>query len=317
MSRILVSSEQIQASYLAACHLDLAALKPGNVSLDVPGHGMTAVDFERSADASAPILGEAGLELGKRIRLATAATRARVGCNTNLGILLLCTPLAQACLEPATERGPSSLRRRLQGVLARGGREQTEQVFTAIRLAAPGGLGTSPQHDVGAPALVGLREAMREAADRDLIARQYATGFEDVFTFALPALHAAQSRTPDDCRAATDLFLALLSRFPDSHIQRRHGKQTAQRVCADAAAAYEAWLGESPRAGRARLLQLDACFKAAAINPGTTADLTVATIFLDRLLVAAGLFAGEKRRHPTRHPRLHLGGAPLISTLML
>lgn len=318
MNLVLVSSERVRDSYLAACRLDLMAVKPGNVSLDVPGHGMTADDFQRSADASAPILGAGGFGLGERIRRATEATRSRVGCNTNLGILLLCAPLAQAGLEPvAREFGKCKLRQRLEGVLASADRDEAELVFAAIRLAAPGGLGTSRQHDVMAPAQVGLREAMAEAASRDHIARQYATGFEDLFSIALPALRAARSRTLDDSRAATDLFLTLLARFPDSHIQRRHGERIALRVSTEADAAYKAWLSDPPAAGQTRLRLLDARFKDAGINPGTTADLTVATLFLDRLLAAADEIAGDERRQPTRFSSLHFGAAPLISTLMI
>lgn len=319
MNRAFTLPEQVRGSYLAACHLDVAALKPGNVSRVAPGHGMTAEDFLCSAEVSAPIITEPSASLGERVRLAVEATRTRVGCNTNLGILLLCAPLAQACLDAPAEgaRGIRQMKGRLRQVLDAASMADTEQVFAAIRLAAPGGLGTNVRHDVNDAARVPLCVAMAEAADRDFIARQYATCFEDIFSVALPALDAARSRTRSPRRAVTDLYLALLSRFPDTHVRRRHGDAVAERVSADAAAAYSSWLRESPVAGDALLRRLDIRFKAEGVNPGTTADLTVATLFLDRLLTAAVRHAGGERRQSMRHLRLHLCGTPLISTLTI
>ncbi len=86
----------IEAAFREACAAELAALKPGNVHRHAAGHGMTMDDFVRSADAAARPLCRTGATLGERILDAVAATRAAVGQNTNLGIVLLCAPLAMA-----------------------------------------------------------------------------------------------------------------------------------------------------------------------------------------------------------------------------
>jgi len=166
----------IADAYREACGLELAALKPGNVHRDADGHGMTVDDFLRSAEASAGPLTEPGPALGERIYRAVSATRAAVACNTNLGILLLCAPLIQAALDPT---GCGGLRRRLVGVLNAADRTDTDWLFRAIRLAAPGGLGVAPEHDVSGEALATPLEVMAAAAYRDQIARQYADGFRD------------------------------------------------------------------------------------------------------------------------------------------
>ena len=67
--------------------------------------------------------------------------------NTNLGILLLCAPLAAAA-----ERGGTDLEATLAGILKNLDRGDAEQVFRAIRLANPGGLGEVPRYDVRGPA---------------------------------------------------------------------------------------------------------------------------------------------------------------------
>ncbi|MCF7985639.1 MAG: triphosphoribosyl-dephospho-CoA synthase [Thiohalocapsa sp.] len=311
MSAVGRRADAVARAYLAACRLDVQAPKPGNVSVGSAGHGMDADDFLRSAEASAEQLARPGASLGERILLAVAATRRVRDCNTNLGIVLLCAPLAQAALDYPDTPLPAAVRR----VLREAGIEDTEQVYAAIRLAAPGGLGASERHDVRGPARVPLVRAMAEAAARDRIARQYGTGYRDVLGLAAPRLAAARRAGMGELDAVTELFLFLLSRFPDSHIQRKFGEATALRVLARARAVRP--LPGAPKTTCAASLQhFDRLLKRARINPGTTADLTVAALFLERLRNAAARNPGDDRRHTGRGLRLHLGGASLISTFI-
>ncbi|MCA1852023.1 MAG: triphosphoribosyl-dephospho-CoA synthase, partial [Beggiatoa sp.] len=135
----------VREAVLASCRLDVLAFKPGSVSLPSPGHGMTAKDFLTSAEAVAPILSAPGLSLGRRVLTSVEATRRAVGCNTNLGIVLLCAPLAQAALEAGVSR---DWRPHLRAVLHTLDVQNTRDVFRAIVLAAPAGLGQSGRHDV-------------------------------------------------------------------------------------------------------------------------------------------------------------------------
>ena len=144
-------------------------------------------DFVQSAEASAAPIAARGARVGVRIRAAVAATLSAVGQNTNLGIILLCAPLAAA-----VEIAHVALRPALAGVLDSLDKADAADVFSAIAAANPGGLGRATRHDVNAPATATLREAMAEAADRDRIARQYVTAYEDVFLIGLPALAAAR-----------------------------------------------------------------------------------------------------------------------------
>ena len=88
-----ISPVKLQQAYLEACESELQAFKPGNVSVHSAGHDMTVEDFRRSAGASALPLCDPALSLGGRIYRAIAETRKAVGCNTNLGIVLLAAPL--------------------------------------------------------------------------------------------------------------------------------------------------------------------------------------------------------------------------------
>src|SRR5580704_12120833 len=89
-------SESLRRAFIEVCTLELRALKPGNVHDYAAGHGMSVGDFVTSAEAAATPLCRARHGVGARIRDAAAATRAAVGCNTNLGILLLAAPLLAA-----------------------------------------------------------------------------------------------------------------------------------------------------------------------------------------------------------------------------
>jgi len=272
----------VAAAYRDACLAELVALKPGNVHVFAGGHDMTAADFEASAQASAPAMGAPALSVGARIFEAIRRTRETVGRNTNLGIVLLCSPLAQAALTPIS----GSLRDRLREVLQQLDVADAERAFAAIRMAEPAGLGAAPRHDVRAPPTVSLAVAMAAAADRDRIAEQYAGGFADIFELGLPRLRAGLTRWRSERWATTSTYLTFVARLPDSHIARKYGMERAQSVSA-MTQPYAGRLDEAmdPERLAAHLLAFDRELKTAGLNPGTSADLTVACLFAHRLEV--------------------------------
>jgi triphosphoribosyl-dephospho-CoA synthase len=269
----------IAAAFTAACRDELDALKPGNVHHFAGSDRKSVGAFVRSADVAAPALCAAGARVGVRILAAVEATSAAVGSNTNLGIILLCAPLAAAAEAPS-----SDLRTALGRVLADLDSLDADLAFRAIVRAAPAGLGHAEQHDVFAPATVTLRQAMAAAADRDRIAAQYDSIFADVFMLGEPLLNSALLRAPHPRWATLAVYLAFLSAFPDSHIVRKHGTAVAEETRRIAATFHQrAQALGSPDALLADLLAWDTALKAGGINPGTSADLTVATLFTHRL----------------------------------
>ena len=286
-------TEHARVCFLRACELDVAVRKPGNVSLASPGHGMQAAMFSASAQAAAGPLFEAGARVGERIEASVAATWAAAGCNTNLGILLLCAPIAMAVESRPEAAGPAALQAAVEAVLADLDVTDAAAAYRAIARANPGGLGSAPSQDVQRPPSIALRAAMTLAAPRDSIARQYRDGFVDLFELGLPALGEGFSLLSDAgaVAAVQRLYLLLLSRFADSHIVRNRGAAVAHIVMS----AAQAW---TVRAAQARALEADAglgadfvawdeSLKSARINPGTTADLTVATLLIAGLSAPA------------------------------
>jgi triphosphoribosyl-dephospho-CoA synthase len=275
-----VISRRVAAdAFIAACRDELAAPKPGNVHAYAPGHRMTMAQFVDSSAAAADPLCAPAARVGVRIRGAVEATIKAAGANTNLGIVLLCAPLAAAAeLESLELR--AALVRVLDGLDIR----DADDAFVAIVQAAPAGLGRAERHDVFAPAQATLKQAMAAAADRDSIARQYATAFADVFDLGMTLHAVAMTRWSDPKWATLAVYLGFLSKFPDSHIVRKQGAEAAAEVCR-IATKFNAllWSAQQPADLLDDFLTWDAALKTRGINPGTSADLTVATLFGCRL----------------------------------
>lgn len=268
-------AERVESIFAKACRLDVVAIKPGNVSLCSDGHGMRAEDFLISARAAAPVLAEPSLTVGERIRTAIAATRAAVECNTNLGIVLLLAPIANAVLE----RRGDDLRASLAEVLENLTVDDAKHCYAGIQLAKPAGIGVVPEQDVSQEPDANLGEVMRLAHSRDTIARQYITDFEDVFCTGLPNLFHYRARWHSLAWACSACYLSFLSLHPDSHVVRKHGSVVAEEVrqrAREVAKALKAC--ENPRRLRPVLTAFDDELKTRGVNPGTSADLTVASV---------------------------------------
>lgn len=278
--RFPLSPAVISQVFIVACHAELTALKPGNVHIHSAGHDMEVRHFEQAARAAAPFLGQPGGGVGRIIRQAVDASMKAAGCNTNLGIILLCAPLAVAAGEMG--RG-NPLSHRLAGVLSGLDKADAEDTFAAIAHADPGGLGEAGSGDVRSAAEMSLMEAMRLAANRDRIALAYVTGYADIFEFALPLLKQAREVAETADLAVTTLHMNLLARYPDTHIARKFGPETAESVRKEALRLLAAGQSAATNAHVAMLGQFDSTLKARGLNPGTTADFVVATLFTEAL----------------------------------
>jgi len=282
-----IDAAALRGAFLRACRAELEALKPGNVHVHAEGHGMTVKDFLVSAEAAAGPLCEPRKSAGARIRAAVEASWAAVPLNTNLGIVLLSAPLL--C---AAERGTGPLQDRLRAILGRLTVPDAVDAFAAIRAANPAGLGRVEAQDVGVPPTLTLLEAMRFAADRDLIARQYATGYADVFATGVGRITAARRAGHPADWIATLVFLDFLCGFPDSHIARKFGAEIADQVRAEAAQLRRS-LPDDATAAFPALAAFDRALKERGLNPGTSADLTVASLLASELSDMLAVPAGE------------------------
>jgi len=277
--RSISPSERIALAAEIACLLEVSAAKPGNVSRFADFSDTRYIDFLASAAVIGTVLRKvARATTGSLILEVVRETARLVGRNTNLGIALLFAPLAKAALLG----GRRPLRSRLSAVLASLTPTDGQKIYEAIRLAAPGGLGEADQLDVRTTReRIPLLQAMRIAMTRDAIASEYATDFEITFTIGAPALTRCVKESSDPEASIIQTYLTLLSRLPDSLIARKCGDREAKRVSQQAGAIL-ADGGAFTQEGRRRLTSWDRTLRKRGnrLNPGTTADLTAAALFV-------------------------------------
>jgi triphosphoribosyl-dephospho-CoA synthase len=257
----------------AACLFEARARKPGNVHPGAAFTDMTYDDFARSAATIRPIFDRAAsLTVGQLVLEGVQATRSVHGKNTNLGILLVLAPLAKA--EHPTQSA-------LKTVLASLTQHDAVLVYEAIRLAQPGGLGQTAEQDVHEFPTVTLREAMRLAADRDLIARQYASSYHDLFTQLLPILETGLADHAPLEQAIIQTHLTSIAILRDTLILRKCGQAIAEEAQRRAQQVLEAGWPVS-ETGCAAVRNFDRWLRADGHrrNPGTTADLIAGVLFL-------------------------------------
>jgi len=251
-----------------ACVWEATARKPGNVHRFRDFADVSYLDFLLSAAAIAPVMSTAcHRRVGATVLEAIAATRRVVASNTNLGVVLLLAPLA--AVADATD-----MRAALAPLLDNLDVEDARLVFEAIRLAEPGGLGEAPEQDVHAEPTLPLRQIMALAADRDLIARQYANGFREVLEQGVPAIRQGIDETGSLEGAIIQAQLRLLAQDPDTLIARKRGTAEAEEASHRARGVL--------KDGWSALAEFDAWLRAEGNgrNPGATADLIAASLFV-------------------------------------
>lgn len=258
-----------------ACLLEATAAKPGNVHRSADFEDLTYLDFAASAMAIGPVFAAVDSQrVGMLVLEAVRATRRVVATNTNLGMLLLLAPLAKVPRDVTLADG-------IGRVLAELNADDCRDVYEAIRLAEPGGLGEAEAADVHGEPPADLVAAMRLAPAHDLVARQYTNDFAEVLGRIVPWLAEGIARDWPLQDVIVYTHLRLMRDFPDGLIARKCGIELAARAAAGAAKVLDA--GEPPEDEyRWALADFDFWLRSDhhRRNPGTTADL-----------IAAGLFA--------------------------
>jgi triphosphoribosyl-dephospho-CoA synthase len=262
-----------------ACLFEVCADKPGNVTWGKDFWDTRFVDFMTSAVAVGPAMRDAvHAPVGETILRAVQDTRCLVSTNTNLGMILLLAPLSKA----AGLGHPQGLRAGVREVLEALTVDDARLAYEAIRLAAPGGLGETDDFDVRQNDVdITLRQAMQLAESRDTVAREYVTDFEVTFELGYTTLRRFWSEGHVLSEAVVQTYLIILSRLWDTLIARKEGVDVAKEVSHRASQVLEAGGTFTPQ-GRDALLAFDRSIRddRHRLNPGTTADLIAATLFV-------------------------------------
>lgn len=266
----------------AACEMEVLAPKPGNVHPGISWNfaDLNVADFLASARAIRPVFERtADFSVGELILQAVRATRRVVSSNTNLGQILLLAPLAKAAAQDGRIETENVI-----DVVQRTTVDDAIAAYEAIVLAKPGGMGRSDSQDIASRPTCTLYQAMKLAATHDDIAAQYVSGFADVIGLA--------GELEREIRNSSHWEFAIV----DVHVARLvHGDTLVRRKCGEAIEAELKWRAASvlkhradPRRYGNEMRVLDNWLRddGNRRNPGTTADLITAALFV-------GLFAGS------------------------
>ena len=269
-----------------ACSLEVSAPKPGNVHRGADFEDVTFNDFIVSAVGLGQVIDQGrGHRLGQTILNAVKQNISLVNSNTNLGMVLLLVPLAKTIeAYPDKTLDSNQVAKRLAQLEPADGND----VFEAIRLASPGGLGESTELDVrkNDQKTIDLIEAMKISADRDAVARQYSNGFADIFEIGIPLLIDGMKRFGNLTQAIVWAHVSWMALEPDSLIARKCGLDTAEHSKFLAGKAVDCLRGDSVSETEfesywVAVAELDFWLRSDGHrrNPGTTADLIAASLF--------------------------------------
>ena len=233
--------------------------KPGNVHRTRNYDDMVFEDFlisgvvigntmEEVASQAKEIDDLSKAELGKFILQAVKETDKWIETNTNLGIMMMCIPIAAAA---AISNGFDEIQENVGRLMDATTVDDAVNLYDAINVVDAGGMGDQEEFDV-----------MSEKAKDELCANNQT--MYDV-------LHIS---------AGWDRLANDLSEIPDTLISRKYGDEVAESVSLKAKGILEFKDDDS---FVEKLLEFDDYLYDNGYNPGTTADLTAASIFLSYL----------------------------------
>ena len=310
------SSSAETAEHVSRC-LELAILlevsaypKPGNVHRTADFRETRYEHFLASAVAVAPHfkhaaergiqvstgkIGPADVGIGKVIKDAVKSVSLwQRGGNTLLGSIVLLSPIAVAAgMVLAKEKfSITKLRENVKVVIESSTPMDAIDVYDAILIAKPSGLGEAPKLDVTDPASkqkilndqVTLFEVFKIASEYDSIASEWVNNYPITFDLGYPYFTQQLEEMRDVNTAIVHTFLKILSEVPDTFIARKVGLAKAKEISAETRQVL-AKGGLTTKSGRNLLWEFDKKLRDPVheLSPGTTADLTEAVLAISIL----------------------------------
>ena len=274
------SLDDLKSAYLFSCKKDIELIKPGNVNLLSSHKDTKAQDYLDSAILSSKELFNQNYSLGKRILESVNVTRSQVNVNTNLGIILLCAPVIQSYID----FNNLDLREGIKKTLSTRSIKDTHDLCAAINISSPGGLGDSDMYDTASYPNASIKQIMDYSQEYDRISYQYSHNYSDIFDFIIPKLEFLNQRYESLDISLSLLFIEILAKIPDSHISRKFGDKIAKKTSNNAHDLLKILDREHDPDYLAKALNnLDYEYKKKGINPGTTADLLVASLMIYKI----------------------------------
>lgn len=265
--------------------------KPGNVHRTRDYDDMEFEDFIISGIVIGDTVREActdvdveNPELGKYILRAVAETDRWIKNNTNLGIVMMITPIAAAA---AISDSFDNIRENVKLLMSNTSVDDACDLYDAINIADAGGMGDQDEYDVASDsAKQELRDnsqtmydVLKISAPWDMLAREMTSDMPAVFEIGYPTYHKLrEEKSKNDACILT--FLTILSQVPDTLISRKYGSDEALKI---SMMTRDLLNLKDESDFKDKLKQFDEYLFNNKYNPGTTADLTAASIFVSYL----------------------------------
>ena len=283
ISQLGITISDVKDAYIYSCKKDIEAIKPGNVNLISPDNDTTADDYIRSCILSSEKLFILDLSLGERVLESIIITRDTINTNTNLGIVLLCALISHSIIYYPSEKFWNAIKLSIDNSSP----SDTESICKAINIAKPSGLSRNinQKYDTDKSPSIGLKELMCYASAYDRISYEYCNYLGGIRTQILPMLDRRLKASNYIDISLSLAFLEILANVEDSHICRKFGHKIAKKTSNHANDLLKILEKDSSRDNTVKELNhLDYEYKEKGINPGTTADLLLSSVMIDRLL---------------------------------
>lgn len=288
---------------------EVSADKPGNVNLTTGFEGTRYEHFLASAVAATPwfrLAAERGIAVSQgEIRVSDVRIGQIIrncvwdinswqhGGNTLLGTVILLSPIAVAAgMTSAVKENVfeiQKMKENLKGITESTTSEDAVDVYEAIRIANPSGLGKVPELDVNdsdsvnriVKENISLYQVFKIASPYDRVCSEWVNNYPITFEVAYPYLTRQISESKDVNKAVIHAFLKVLAEYPDTFIVRKIGIEKAQEVSVKANKILELG-GLETSLGRKSLHEFDLELRKSSndLNPGTTADIVAAALAL-------------------------------------
>ena len=259
--------------------------KPGNVHRTRNYDDMVFQDFA----ISAVVIGDNMEAVASQAKEIDDLSKARwIETNTNLGIMMMCIPIAAAAsISNSFDEIQENVGRLMDATTV----EDAVNLYDAINVADAGGMGDQDEFDVmSEKAKDELRannqtmfDVLEISAGWDRLANELTNKMPVCFEIGYPCFSNFW-KTSDDVdvinKATVLTFMTILSQIPDTLISRKYGNEVAEDVSKKASEILEFKDDDS---FVEKLLEFDDYLYDNKLNPGTTADLTAASIFLSYL----------------------------------
>jgi len=223
------------------------------------------------------------IKLGEIIKEAVLETDKWIGNNTNLGIVLLLTPLSAAA---GMSEDFTDLRENVGRIMDATTPEDAVNLYDAINIADAGGMGEHAELDVAdieareklIKENINMYEVLHMSSKWDLLSYELTNLMPVTFETGFPTFRAVKTEYGIN-KAVLQTFLTILSKNPDTLISRKYGNDMARMVTADADSILQNG-GALTSLGLGLLREFDKQLVRNKLNPGTTADLTASSIMV-------------------------------------